>query len=87
MSPKRFETFDVVADVASARARRFRGGFRGARAPLLVCKSRFGRYAWAGARQGAFAHELRDLNGVFGRLRCAQHLRRHPPRRASGDAL
>ena len=58
MSAKRFEPIDVVADVASARARRFRGGVRGARAPLLVCKSRFGRYAWAGARQGAFAHVL-----------------------------
>ena len=58
MAAKRFETFDVVADVASARARRFRGGFRGARAPLLVCKSRFGGYAWAGARQGAFAVEF-----------------------------
>ena len=55
-SAKRLETFDVVADVASARARRFRGGVRGARTPLQVCKSRFGGYAWAGARQGAFAH-------------------------------
>ena len=43
--------------------------------------------AWAGARQGAFAHTFCDLNGVFERLRCAQHLRRHPPRCASGDAL
>ena len=58
MSAKRLETFDVVADVASARARRFRGGFRGARTPLQVCKSRFGGYAWAGARQGAFAHDF-----------------------------
>ena len=65
MSAKRLETFDVVADVASARARRFRGGVRGARAPLQVWKSRFGGYAWAGARQGAFAHVLRDFNGVF----------------------
>ena len=64
MSAKRLETFDVVADVASARARRFRGGVRGARAPLQVWKSRFGGYAWAGARQGAFAHVFRDLNGV-----------------------
>ena len=71
-SAKRLETFDVVADVASARARRFRGGVRGARAPLQVCKPRFGGYAWAGARQGAFAHKSPDLNGVFGRLRCAQ---------------
>jgi len=44
-SAKRLETFDVVADVASARARRFRGGVRGARAPLQVWKSRFGGYA------------------------------------------
>ena len=52
------ETFDVVADVATgARARRFRGGSE-ARAPLQVCKSRFGGYAWAGARQGAFAHDF-----------------------------
>jgi len=87
MSAKRLETFDVVADVASARARRFRGGLRGARAPLPVCKRRFGGYAWAGARQGAFAHTFCDLNGVFERLRCAQHLRRHPPRRAAGDGL
>jgi hypothetical protein len=65
MSAKRLETIDVVADVASARARRFRGGVRGARAPLQVCKSRFGGYAWAGARQGAFAVEFRELNGVF----------------------
>ena len=65
MSAKRLETIDVVADVASARAHRFRGGVRGARAPLQVCKSRLGGYAWAGARQGAFAHVLRDFNGVF----------------------
>jgi len=58
MSTKRLETIDVVADVASARARRFRGGVRGARTPLQVCKSRFGGYAWAGARQGAFAHDF-----------------------------
>ena len=57
-SAKRLETFDVVADVASARARRFRGRVRGARAPLQVCKPRFGGYAWAGARQGAFAHDF-----------------------------
>ena len=36
----------------------FGGGSRGARAPLQVCKSRFGGYAWAGARQGAFAHDF-----------------------------
>ena len=66
MSAKRLETFDVVADVASARARRFRGALRGARAPLQVCKPRFGGYARAGARQGAFAVEFRELNGVFG---------------------
>ena len=58
MSTKRLETIDVVADVASARARRFRGGVRGARAPLQVWKSRFGGHAWAGARQGAFAHDF-----------------------------
>ena len=58
MSAKRLETFDVVADVARARARRVRGGVRGARTPLQVCKSRFGGYAWAGARQGAFAHDF-----------------------------
>ena len=52
------DAVDVVADVASARARRFRGGVRGARTPLQVCKSRFGGYAWAGARQGAFAHDF-----------------------------
>ena len=63
-SAKRLETFDVVADVASARARRFRGGVRDARAPLQVWKSRFGGYAWAGARQGAFARTFCDLNGV-----------------------
>ena len=34
------------------------GGVRGARAPLQVCKPRFGGYAWAGARQGAFAHDF-----------------------------
>ena len=81
------ETVDVVAERPSARAHLFRGGFPGARAPLQVCKSRFGGYAWAGARQGAFAHTFRDLNSVFERLRCAQHLRRHPPRRAAGDGL
>ena len=60
------------------------GGVRGARAPLQVCKSRFGGYAWAGARQGAFAHTFCDLNGVFERLRCAQGLRRHPPEMRGG---
>ena len=72
---------------AARDARRRRRCRERARAPLQACKSRFGGYAWAGARQGAFAHTFRDLNGVFERLRCAQHLRRHPPRRASGDAL
>ena len=51
-SAKRLETFDVVADVASARARRFRGGVRGARAPLQVCKPHFGGYAWGGRASG-----------------------------------
>ena len=31
-----------------------------------VWKSRFGGYARAGAREGAFAVESRELNGVFG---------------------
>ena len=80
------EPVDVVAERPSARAHLFRGGVPGARAPLQVCKSRFGGYAWAGARQGAFARFC-DLNGVFGRPRCAQRLRRRPPRRAAGDRL
>ena len=58
IAAKLIETVDVVADIASARARRFRGGVRGARAPLQVCKPRFGGYAWARARQGAFAHDF-----------------------------
>ena len=33
---------------------------------LQVWKSRFGGYARAAARQGAFAVEFRELNGVFG---------------------
>ena len=41
-SAKRLEPVDVVAEIASARARRFRGALRGARAPLQVCKPRFG---------------------------------------------
>ena len=57
-SAKRLETIDVVAERASARARRLRGALPRARTPLLVCKSRFGGYAWAGARQGAFAVEF-----------------------------
>ena len=36
------------------------------RTPLQVCTPRFGGYARAGARQGAFAVEFRELNGVFG---------------------
>ena len=35
-----------------------RGGLPGARAPLQVRKSRFGGYAWDGARLGAFAHDF-----------------------------
>ena len=66
MSAKRLETIDVVAERASARAHLVRGGVPGARAPLQVCKRRFGGYARAGARQGAFAVEFRELNGVFG---------------------
>ena len=31
-----------------------------------MCKPRFGGYARAGARQGAFAVEFRELNGVIG---------------------
>ena len=47
-----------VAEIASARAHLVRGALPGARAPLQVCKPRFGGYAWAGARQGAFAHDF-----------------------------
>ena len=63
MSAKRLEPVDVVAERPSAC--RFRGALRGALTPLQVCKSRFGGYARATARQGAFAVEFREVNGVF----------------------
>ena len=66
MSTKRLETIDVVAERASARARRLRGALPPTRTPLQVCKPRSGGYARAAARQGAFAVEFRELNGVFG---------------------
>ena len=47
----------------------------------------FWRVRVGGRASGGFCARLCDLNGVFERLRCAQHLRRHPPRRASGDGL
>jgi len=62
------EPVDVVADIASARAHLFRGALPGARALLQVCKSRFGGYAWAGARQGAFAHEFAASTASSGAL-------------------
>jgi len=49
----------------SARARPS-GALPRVRTPLQVCTPRFGGYARAGARQGAFAVEFRELNGVFG---------------------
>jgi hypothetical protein len=67
-SAKRLETINVVADIASARARRFRGGVPGARAPLQVCKPRFGGYAWAGARRGAFANDFASSTASSGAL-------------------
>ena len=51
IAAKIIETVDVVADIASARAHLFRGGSQ-ERAPLQVCKRRFGGYAWAGSRVG-----------------------------------
>ena len=57
---------DVVAERPSARARRLRGALPPTRTPLQVCKPRSGGYARAAARQGAFAVEFRELNGVFG---------------------
>ena len=78
ISAKPLEPVDVVAERPSARAPRIWGALQRARTPLQVCKPRFGGYARAGARQGAFAVEFRELNGVFGRPRFAQRLRRHP---------
>ena len=66
MSAKPLEPVDVVAERPSARARRLRGALPRARTPLQVCTPRFGGYARAAARQGAFAVEFRELNGVFG---------------------
>ena len=67
-SAKRLETIDVVAEIASARARRFRGALPGARAPLQVCKPRFGGYAWPGARRGAFANDFAASTASSGAL-------------------
>ena len=44
------------------------GGVPGARAPLQVCKLRFGGYAWAGARRGAFAHDFASSTASSGAL-------------------
>ena len=55
----------TAREVSGARGAR-RGALPRARTPLEVCKPRFGGYARAGARQGAFAVEFRKLNGVFG---------------------
>jgi len=60
------EPVDVVAEIASARARRFRGRVRGARAPTQVCKSCFGGYAWTDARQGAFAYVFATSTASLG---------------------
>ena len=71
-----------------ARARvAFGGGVRGALTPLQVWKPRFGGYARAGARQGAFAVEFRELNGVFGAFAFSTPSGSPPEARASGDAL
>ena len=87
MSAKRLEPVDVVAERPSARARRLRGALRGALMSLQVWKSRFGGYARSAARQGAFAVEFRELNGVFGAFAVLNAFGVPPRRRASGDAL
>ena len=60
------------------------GALPRARTPLQVCTPRLGGYARAGARQGAFAVEFRELNGVFGAFAV---LNAFGVRCATGDAL
>ena len=61
--------YAAPASSPSARSTRTRwGGVPGARAPLQVCKRRFGGYAWAGARRGAFAIDFVTSTASSGAL-------------------